>query len=277
MHAEPKPPVVRPSVRSSLPPPTRNLQSTPSRNTTSQQPAVELLPSPVVPQEVHGDTSSPEETLPSTPADASNVTADTNSSTAVSSPPVIPVRPYMPPRPFPPRPNSGSKRAPAKPKRSSKRVAKAHTPTDVSPRRSHDKSPRSNDMKSPQHSSAPRSQRSHDMKSPQHSSAPQLQDSADRKAIMASVEVSQMEPNTPEYPNTPTLSITNHDVVQFGFPSHPSDSISATPPDYDSSLPATVDVMQSKMPATLPPAEQEKSEESTIDEGRDEVRTYYVQ
>ena len=241
-------------MRSPPPPPTRNLESTPTRHTTPQQPAV--IPVPHENPLVYKNTSSPEETLSSTPADASNITADTNSPTAASSPPVIPARPYMPPRPFPPRPNSGSKRAPAKPKRSnhpSKKVAKSHTAIDLSPRMSHGKPPRSHDMKSP------------------HSSAPQSHDSAGgSKAIMASVEVSQVEPDTPEYPNTPTLSITNHDVVQFGFPSHPNNSISAAPPDYDSSLPATVDVTQS-MPATLPPVEREISEEGAT-EGRDEVR-----
>lgn len=261
--------MIRPAVRSPPPPPTRNPSSTPTRHVTQSptHPVVHQPPTPIqVPQEngaSQKDISKSEHTPSGATTKANDVPAHTNQSPTSSCPPVIPTRPYMPPRPFPPRPNSGSKRVPAKPKKSphqpGRRVVKTQTAMALSSKK------RSHDRATVSHSPTP----------PVKSPVPQSHDSTDNRAVMESVEVSQVEVDAcvPKDPNTPTLSITDHDVVQFGFP---SDELSPTSPNYASSFPATVDV-SSSLPAKMPHMVRESSLEGLTEERTDEVRlTCYI-
>ncbi len=254
--------MVRPLVRSPPPPPPRSPESTPTQHVTQfpTQPAV-VEESPILPQENHiSEENFPKSELtpPDPPADASDSSAPTNDGTSTtSSPPAIPNRPYLPPRPFPPRPNSGTKRAPTKPKRSpqhpGRKMVKAQTAISLSSKkRSHD-----------------RTTVSHNSTSSVCSPVPQ---SSDKRAVMESVEISQAElvDHVSENLNTPTLSITNHDVVQFDFPSDLNDKLSPASPDYDSSVPATVDVSGS-LPTKLPNMVRENSLEGLAEEGTDKV------
>ncbi len=207
------------------------------------------------------DMRTSKHTPPGAPIDASDVSAPTSNPSTASSPPAVPTRPYLPPRPFPPRPNSGNKRDPAKSKRSpqhpGRKVVKAQTAMSLTSKK------RSRD-----HAAVP---------PPVRSPVPESPDNPDSRAIMDSVEVSQVETNThvPEHANTPTLSITNHDVVQFGFPSDHSDGLSPTSPNYDSSLPATVDVSAS-LPTKMSHTVRESSLEGLTEERNDEVQFVYM-